>query len=132
MDEVAEFVEEGLDVAMIHRPGRREVCQQGTDRNLLARELEQEGSAVLAFVMGPGFVRTEMTELQVTDPEGRKWLPSSATALEQGRDRPPEDCAQATIRLVQAACPALNGRTFGPDTDFEAVLREARGGGDAG
>jgi len=93
---------------------------------LLARELEHEGSSVLALIMGPGFVRTEMTELQIETPEGQKWLPSSKDAVEQGRDRPPEDCARATIELVRVACPELNGGTFGPDTDFEAALRKAR------
>jgi len=91
---------------------------------LLARELEHEGSSVLAFIMGPGFVRTEMTELQAEAEAGKKWLPSSKSAFEEGRDRPPEDCAVATIKLVRAACPKLNGRTFGPDTDFDKVLQE--------
>jgi len=93
---------------------------------LLARELEQEGSSVLAFTMGPGFVRTEMTELQIDTPMGRKWLPSSKEAVDKGSDRPPEDCARATMELVRIACPVLNGRTFGPDTDFANALRDAK------
>jgi len=90
---------------------------------LLARELQHEEAAVLAFVMGPGFVHTEMTDLQIRTPDGQKWLPSSKTAIEQGRDRPPEDCARATMELVRVACPKLSGGTFGPDTDFEKALR---------
>jgi len=93
---------------------------------LLAKELKREGSSVLAFVMGPGFVRTEMTEIQITSPEGRKWLPSSKDAVEKGLDRPPEDCARATIELIRVACPELSGRRFGPDTDFDKVLRDAK------
>jgi len=93
---------------------------------LLARELKREGSAVLAFTMGPGFVRTEMTELQLQTPEGQKWLPSSRAAVEQGRDRAPEDCARAVVRLIRAACPELSGGSFGPDTDFDAAVRGAR------
>jgi len=93
---------------------------------LLARELEHEASSVLAFIMGPGFVRTEMTDLQIETPEGQKWLPSSKDAVEQGRDRPPEDCARATMELVRVACPDLNGGTFGPDTDFEDARGKAR------
>lgn len=95
---------------------------------LLAKELKREGSGVFAFLMGPGFVRTEMTELQLTTPEGRKWLPSSQEAIDQGRDRPPEDCARAAVALLRVACPELSGGTFGPDTDFAAALREAAGG----
>lgn len=97
---------------------------------LLAGELLHEGSSVLAFVMGPGFVRTEMTETQIRTPEGRKWLPSSREAVEQGRDRPPEDCARASLELIRAACPELGGRTFNPDTDFDRLLKEVCARGD--
>ncbi len=93
---------------------------------LLAKELELEASSVLAFVMGPGFVVTEMTETQIETPEGQKWLPSSKESVKQGLDRPPEDCARATIQLIRAACPELSGGIFGPDTDFEKLLREAK------
>ena len=93
---------------------------------LLAKELKHEGSSVLAFIMGPGFVRTEMTEIQIQTPEGHKWLPSSKDAVEQGKDRPPEDCARAAVKLIGVACPELSGGTFGPDTDFKKVLRDAK------
>jgi len=93
---------------------------------LLAKELKHEGASVFAFTMGPGFVHTEMTEIQIQEPEGRKWLPSSKDLVEQGKDRAPEDCAQATIKLVRVACPELSGGRFGPDTDFDKALRDAR------
>ena len=93
---------------------------------LLAKELKHEGSAVLAFIMAPGFVRTEMTEFQIQTPAGKKWLPSSQNAFDQGHDRPPEDCARATVELTRVACPELSGGTFGPDTDFDKVLSEAK------
>ncbi len=85
---------------------------------LMAKEQEREGTGVLVFGMGPGFVRTEMTELQIQSDLGRKWIPSSKDAVDQGRDRAPEDCANATIRLVSVACPELNGQHFGPGSDF--------------
>ena len=93
---------------------------------LLAKELKHKGASVLAFIMGPGFVHTEMTDLQIRTPEGQEWLPSSKDAVEQGRDRPPEDCARATMELIRAACPELSGGTFGPDTDFEDALRKVK------
>lgn len=93
---------------------------------LLAKELKHEGSSVLAFLMGPGFVRTQMTEFQIQTPEGQKWLPSSKDAVEQGNDRPPEDCARASVKLIHVACPELSGGAFGPDTDFDKVLRDAK------
>jgi len=93
---------------------------------LLAKELKHEGSSVLAFIMGPGFVLTQMTKIQIVTQEGQKWLPSSKDAVEQGRDRPPEDCARATMQLICVASPELSGGTFGPDTDFEKLLRDAK------
>ncbi len=92
---------------------------------LLAKELKHEGSSVLAFMMGPGFVRTQMTEIQIQTPEGQKWLPSSKNAIEQGKDRPPEDCARAVMNLIRVASPHLSGLSFGPDTDFDQALRDA-------
>ncbi len=93
---------------------------------LLAKELEHRGSSVLAFIMGPGFVRTEMTKMQIQTPEGQEWLPSSRKSVEQGRDRSPEDCARAAANLIRAASPELNGGSFGPDTDFDKVLYDAK------
>ena len=91
----------------------------------IAREMERVGSKVLAFTMGPGFVRTEMTELQIQTPEGQKWIPSSKEAVEVGRDRRPEDCARDSVELIRVACPELNGRGFGVGMDFDAVLKAA-------
>ena len=57
-------------------------------------------------------------------PEGQKWLPSSGKAVEEGRDRPPEDCARTAVELIRVARPELSGRTFGAGTDFDKVLKE--------
>ena len=85
---------------------------------LLAKELETTGGDVFAFALGPGFVRSQMTEHQIDSEAGRRWLPSSAENVSEGRDRPPEDCARAAVALLRAARPALNGRAFHPDSDF--------------
>jgi NAD(P)-dependent dehydrogenase (short-subunit alcohol dehydrogenase family) len=91
----------------------------------LAAELRHEGSSVMVFSMGPGFVRTDMTVYQAITPEGVKWMPGSKTALDAGRDTPPEVCAKATIELLRAACPELSGRVFGIGTDFTDVKDRA-------
>ena len=91
----------------------------------LAAELERVGSSVLVFAMGPGFVRTEMSELQATTPEGREWLPFSKEALDRGEDSPPQLCARATMELIRIACPELNGRAFNITTDYDEVARTA-------
>ena len=91
----------------------------------LAKELERLGSSVLVFGMGPGFVRTEMTEFQIQTAEGQRWIPSSKEAIDGKRDRPPEDCAKATIELIRIASPELSGRIFGTGTDFAEIAKRA-------
>lgn len=90
---------------------------------LLAKELQTEGSAVLSLAMGPGFVHTEMTDYQIQDPLGRKWLPSSKDAIDKGHDRPPEDCAVTTMALIRIACADLNGQAFSAGQDMQEVAR---------
>lgn len=93
---------------------------------LLARELQREAPGVWAFVMGPGLVLTEMTRPQLETDLGRYWLPSTAESIAQGKDRQPEECARASLELVRVACAELSGRSFGPDSDFQAELARAR------
>ena len=93
---------------------------------LLAKELKHKETSVPAFTMGPGFVLTEMTDFQIQEPAGLEWLPSSKEAVAQGRDRPAEDCALATMELIRVACPELSGGLFGPDTDFADALRNSK------
>lgn len=90
----------------------------------IATELKRVGSSVLAFGMGPGLVRTDMTEYQATRPEGLKWIPGTRESFEQQRTRPPEDCAAATIELVRLACPEISGRNFGAGQDWDKVRAE--------
>lgn len=89
---------------------------------LMAREQEMEGTSVLVVGMGPGFVHTEMTDYQISSPEGQKWLPSSKEAIEAGHDLSPERCAETTVELVRAACPAINGRSFGAGMDIQKAI----------
>jgi len=89
----------------------------------LALELERVGSHVLVVAMGPGFVRTEMTELQADTEAGRKWIPSSGEALAAGKSRPPEDCARSTVELLRWINPTFNGRIFGVGMNFEEVAQ---------
>ncbi|HPP11946.1 MAG TPA: SDR family oxidoreductase, partial [bacterium] len=91
----------------------------------LARELEKVGSRVLVFGMGPGLVRTKMTELQAQTEAGRKWIPSTEQAFKEGRSRQPEECARATMELLRIACPELNGRNFGVGMNFEDIKKRA-------
>jgi NAD(P)-dependent dehydrogenase (short-subunit alcohol dehydrogenase family) len=92
----------------------------------LAAELKRSDSAVMVFGMGPGFVRTDMTELQAVSPLGLKWMPGSKAAFDAHQDGPPENCAKATVELLRVACPELSGRVFGVGTDFAAVASRAK------
>ncbi|MHC4873377.1 MAG: SDR family NAD(P)-dependent oxidoreductase [Planctomycetota bacterium] len=93
---------------------------------LLAKELKHKNSSVMTFTMGPGFVHTEMTDVQIKTPEGQEWLPSSKDAVESGKARAPEDCAKAAVRLIKAACPELCGGTYGPDADFDSEIEKRK------
>jgi len=58
----------------------------------LAHEVKAHGIAV--FAMGPGTVRTAMSEHSLNSPEGKKWLPWFADIFTEGRDLPAERPAQ--------------------------------------
>jgi 3-oxoacyl-[acyl-carrier protein] reductase len=122
---------EGLIINMMggdHIPGGTgySCSKVGVTRltELMAREQEMEGTSVLVVGMGPGFVHTEMTDYQITSPEGQKWLPSSQQAIESGQALPPERCAETTVELIQAACPAINGRVFGAGMDIQKTIAD--------
>ena len=89
---------------------------------LMAREQQMEGTSVLVVGMGPGFVHTEMTDYHISSPEGQKWLPSSRQAIEEGQALAPERCAETTVELIRAACPAINGLSFGAGMDIEKAI----------
>ena len=64
-----------------------------------------------------------MTEGLAADPSGAKWQPFVDRLFAKQADRPGADCAEATLRLLREAGPALNGCVFDVDTDFAAVSR---------
>ncbi len=79
---------------------------------LLAKELESVDSNILAFGMGPGLVKTKRTLVEAQSPEGIRWNPDTKRQFELGNDRPPEDCAKATIKVLASAGKEMNGRLF--------------------
>ncbi len=97
-------------------PGRTSYCCSKVALNrltvLLARELQVVGSSVIVFEMGPGLVKTRRTLHEAESLEGRKWNPNTARNFKQGKDRPPEDCARAAVKLIARAGPDLCGKTF--------------------
>ena len=85
---------------------------------LLAEELRRQDSSVMVFGAGPGLVRTEMTELQVTTDAGRRWIPGTSESIQAGKVREPHEIARATMEMLRVARPDLSGRSYNPDTDF--------------
>jgi len=89
--------------------------------------LEARDTGVKVFAMGPGLVRTAMTELQLTTEAGRKWMPRIAEAFAQGRDVPPTLAAALAVELASGRFDALSGRAFSAGADLDRIeqLREA-------
>jgi NAD(P)-dependent dehydrogenase (short-subunit alcohol dehydrogenase family) len=89
----------------------------------LAHEVKPHGLAV--FAMGPGTVRTAMSEHSLTSPEGRRWLPWFADIFTEGRDLPPERPAALLRALASGRYDALSGRYVAPADDLDRLLAEA-------
>lgn len=97
-------------------PGRTSYCCSKVALNrlteLLAKELDAAGSDVTVFGMGPGLVKTKRTLHEAQSPQGIKWNPNTKKSFESGQDRPPEDCAKATIKLLGRTRMELHGNLF--------------------
>jgi NAD(P)-dependent dehydrogenase (short-subunit alcohol dehydrogenase family) len=90
----------------------------------LAFEVNDHGIAV--FAMGPGTVRTAMSEYSLNSPEGRTWLPWFRDIFEEGRDLPPERPAALLVALASGKANVLSGRyVYSPD-DLDRMIEEAR------
>ncbi len=90
----------------------------------LAYELKPHGIAV--FAMGPGTVRTTMSEYSLNSPEGRTWMPWFRDIFDEGRDLPPERPAALLVNLASGRADILSGRYVYPADDFERMIEEAR------
>ncbi len=88
----------------------------------LAHELREQGIAV--FAMGPGTVRTAMSEHSLNSPEGRRWLPWFADIFTEGRDLPPERPAELLCALASGKYDALAGRYLNPADDLDRLMSE--------
>ncbi len=65
---------------------------------------------VSVFAIGPGFVRTAMTEAFAGSPEDEKWFGGRyGRLLAEGRDNPPERVAELVLFLASGRADALSG-----------------------
>jgi NAD(P)-dependent dehydrogenase (short-subunit alcohol dehydrogenase family) len=86
----------------------------------LAKEAGEYNIAV--FAMGPGLVRTAMTEYQLTTDEGRRWLPRIKGMFEENKDVPPTMAAELAVSLASGNFDELTGRAFSVHDDLEKIL----------
>ena len=86
----------------------------------LAAEVRPHG--VTVFPMGPGTVRTAMSEHSLNSPEGRKWLPWFKRIFDEGLNLPPERPAELVVRLASGRYDALSGLTLNPRDDLDEIL----------
>jgi len=86
----------------------------------LAAELLNSGVSV--FAVGPGTVRTAMTEYVLESEAGKKWLPWFRKLYDRGLDVPAEKAAQLVVRLASGRADALSGRFLGISDDLEKLL----------
>jgi NAD(P)-dependent dehydrogenase (short-subunit alcohol dehydrogenase family) len=73
----------------------------------LAVELKEHG--VMVFALRPGFVRTDMSEYQLTE-ENRRWLPHTAQRFAEGKNSPPRLAANLAVEFASGRFDALTGR----------------------
>ena len=89
----------------------------------LAAEVSQHGIAV--FAMGPGTVRTAMSEYSLNSPEGRIWLPWFRDIFDSGRDLPPERPAALLLALASGRADGLSGCFVTPGDDLDRAIEAA-------
>ena len=80
---------------------------------------------IAVFAMGPGTVRTAMSEHSLYSPEGQKWLPWFREIFDQGRDLPAERPAALLRDLASGRADALSGRFIVPSDDLDRLIAAA-------
>jgi NAD(P)-dependent dehydrogenase (short-subunit alcohol dehydrogenase family) len=73
----------------------------------LAVESKEHG--VMVFALRPGFVRTDMSEYQLSE-ETRRWLPDTAQRFEEEKNVPPTMAADLAVEFASGRFDSLTGR----------------------
>ena len=89
---------------------------------LLAAEVEPFGLHV--FALGPGFVRTAMTEYLTESTIGQKWLPWGTHRFAEGRDVPAALSVQLLLRMAAGETDALSGRYIDITDNIDQLLTQ--------
>jgi NAD(P)-dependent dehydrogenase (short-subunit alcohol dehydrogenase family) len=81
---------------------------------------------VRMFAVGPGTVRTAMSEYALNSPEGQKWLPWFRRIFDEGLDVPVERPARLVLELASGRADSLTGRFLSVSDDPDALLRNVK------
>lgn len=85
---------------------------------------EVQGFGIQVFALGPGFVRTAMTEYLVESACGQKWLPWGTKRFEEKRDVPPDHSVHLLLRMVNGEIDPLSGRYIDITDDIGQMLEQ--------
>jgi NAD(P)-dependent dehydrogenase (short-subunit alcohol dehydrogenase family) len=83
---------------------------------------ETKGQGVAVFPMGPGTVRTALSQHSLESEEGKRWLPWFKRVFDEGLDLPVEAPAQLAVKLASGRYDALSGLTINPRDDLDLML----------
>ena len=83
--------------------------------------IEAKPFGVSAFAMGPGTVRTALSEHALTSAEGQQWLPWFRRVFDEGLDLPVERPARLAQALASGNYDELSGLTVTPLDDLDAM-----------
>lgn len=84
--------------------------------------LEVKPHDIAVFPMGPGTVRTKMSEASVNSAAGKKWIPWFQNIFDQGLDLPLERPAALAVALASGKYDALSGLNVWPFDDLDWML----------
>lgn len=76
------------------------------------------------FALGPGFVRTTMTEYLTESTIGQKWLPWGTHRFAEGRDVPAALSVQLLLRMAVGETDALSGRYIDITDNIDQLLTQ--------
>ncbi len=86
----------------------------------MAAEASKHNIAV--FALGPGTVRTTMTDYLAYSEAGQRWLPWGQAYMESGVTVPPERAADMVVVLASGRADGLSGRFLHVSDDIDALM----------
>ncbi len=89
----------------------------------LAHEVIDQG--IYVYAMGPGLVRTRLTEHHVFSEEGQTYLPMMKGSFDGDKTYPPDKAAALAVFLADLENKALSGRLMSAGMDTDKLLAEA-------